>query len=116
MSSPTIGCFLPRAPNPTVSGFPDSIILNALTLRTVADARAIADRAKPGTRVVVIGASFIALEAAAALRHRGVEVYIASVEEVPLERVFGAELGRHLQALHESNGVRFHLSSVLGEL
>ena len=86
---------------------------NALTLRTVADARAIADRAKPGTRAVVIGASFIALEAAAALRHRGVEVYIASVEEVPLERVFGAELGRHLQALHESNGVRFHLSSVL---
>jgi apoptosis-inducing factor 3 len=86
---------------------------NVLTLRTVADARAIAERAKGGSRAVIIGASFIALEAAAALRHRGVEVDIVSVEEVPLERVFGAEVGRHLQQLHESNGVRFHLSSVL---
>src|SRR6185312_1168655 len=87
--------------------------LKALTLRTVADASAIANKAKPCAKAVVIGASFIALEAAAALRHRGVEVDVASVEEVPLERVFGKEVGRHLQRLHESNGVRFHLSSVL---
>jgi NADPH-dependent 2,4-dienoyl-CoA reductase/sulfur reductase-like enzyme/nitrite reductase/ring-hydroxylating ferredoxin subunit len=86
---------------------------NVFTLRTVADARAIAGRAKAGAKAVVIGASFIALEAAAALRHRAVEVDIASVEEVPLERVFGKELGRHLQQLHEANGVRFRLSSVL---
>ena len=86
---------------------------NVLTLRSVADARAIAAKASPGARAVVVGASFIALEAAAALRHRGVEVDIVSVEEVPLERVFGAELGRHLQKLHESNGVHFHLSAVL---
>jgi len=86
---------------------------NVLTLRTVADARAIAERAKAAARAVVVGASFIALEAAAALRHRGVEVDIVSVEEVPLERVFGAELGKHIQRLHETNGVRFRLSSVL---
>jgi len=86
---------------------------NVLTLRTVGDARTIADKARAGSKVVVIGASFIALEAAAALRHRGVAVDIASVEEVPLERVFGKEVGGHLQRLHESNGVRFHLSSVL---
>ena len=86
---------------------------NVFTLRTVGDARAIAHRAKAGAKAVVIGASFIALEAAAALRHREVEVDIASVEEVPLERVFGKELGRQLQQLHEANAVRFHLSSVL---
>ena len=86
---------------------------NAHTLRTVADARAIAEQAKEGTSAVIIGASFIALEAAAALRHRGVEVDIVSVEEVPLDRVFGKELGQQLQALHERNGVRFHLSSVV---
>ena len=86
---------------------------SVLTLRTVTDARRVAERAKSGAKAVVIGASFIALEASAALRHRGVEVDIASVEEVPLERVFGKELGRHLQQLHESNGIRFHLSSVL---
>ena len=86
---------------------------NVLTLRTVADARAIAEKATPGSRAAVIGASFIALEAAAALRHRGVGVDIVSVEEVPLEHVFGTELGKHLQQLHESNGVRFHLNSVI---
>ena len=86
---------------------------NAHTLRTVADARAIADQAKTGARAAIIGASFIALEAAASLRQRGVEASIVSVEEVPLDRVFGSELGRQLQALHERNGVRFHLSSVV---
>lgn len=86
---------------------------NVHTLRTVADARAIAAAAKPGTRAVIIGASFIALETAASLRHRSVEVDIVSVEEVPLEHVFGAELGRDMQGLHERNGVRFHLNTVV---
>lgn len=86
---------------------------NVLTLRSVADARAISQKAQSGARAVVVGASFIALEAAAALSHRGVQVDIVSVEEVPLEHVFGTELGRHMQQLHELNGVRFHLSSVV---
>jgi len=93
-----------------VPGFDRS---NVFTLRIVADARAIAEQAKPGARAVIIGASFIALEAAAALRRRNVEVDIVSVEEVPLDRVFGTEVGKQLQALHERNGVRFHLSSVV---
>jgi NADPH-dependent 2,4-dienoyl-CoA reductase/sulfur reductase-like enzyme/nitrite reductase/ring-hydroxylating ferredoxin subunit len=86
---------------------------NAFTLRTVADARAIGQQARPGARAVVIGASFIGLEAAAALRQRGVEVDVVSVEEVPLEHVFGNELGREIQRLHERNGVRFHLNAVV---
>ena len=98
---------------PNQLGVPGFDRPNAYTLRTVADARAIGDRAKSGTKAVIIGASFIALEAAAALRHRGVEVDIVSVEEVPLDRVFGKEVGQQLQALHERNGVRFHLSSVV---
>ena len=83
------------------------------TLRTVSDAKAIGDLARPGSRAVVVGASFIGLEAAAALRQRGVSVDVVSVEEVPLEHVFGKELGQQIQALHESKGVRFHLSSVV---
>ena len=86
---------------------------NVFTLRTVADARAIGEHACEGSRAVIIGASFIGLEAAAALRQRKVGIDVVSVEEVPLEHVFGAELGREIQALHERNGVRFHLSSVV---
>lgn len=88
---------------------------NVYTLRTVADARAIAGQAKPGARAVIIGASFIGLEAAAALRQRKVEVDIISVEEIPLEHVFGKDVGLQLQQLHESNGVRFHFNRLVAD-
>src|SRR5262249_4598205 len=44
------------------------------TLRSLADSRAIIDAAKRAKRAVVIGASFIGLEAAASLRTRNLEV------------------------------------------
>jgi NADPH-dependent 2,4-dienoyl-CoA reductase/sulfur reductase-like enzyme/nitrite reductase/ring-hydroxylating ferredoxin subunit len=82
------------------------------TLRTMADARAIIEQAKEGARAVIVGASFIAMEAAAALRTRKVEVDIVSVEHVPFDRVFGIALGEHIKKKHETNGVRFHLGCV----
>jgi len=82
---------------------------NVFTLRSLSDARAIIGQAKAGTRAVIIGSSFIGLEAAAALRKRGVTVDVVSPEHVPFERVFGAELGELFKTLHEDNGVRFHL-------
>ena len=81
------------------------------TLRSISDARAIAQRAKAGSRAVIIGASFIAMEAAAALRARKVEVDIVSVEHVPFDRIFGVALGEYIQKIHEREGVRFHLGS-----
>jgi NADPH-dependent 2,4-dienoyl-CoA reductase/sulfur reductase-like enzyme/nitrite reductase/ring-hydroxylating ferredoxin subunit len=82
---------------------------NVHTLRSLADARAIADAAAKGTRAAIIGSSFIGLESAASLRQRGVEVEIVAPSKVPFEAVFGAELGGYLQRLHEGHGVRFHL-------
>jgi NADPH-dependent 2,4-dienoyl-CoA reductase/sulfur reductase-like enzyme/nitrite reductase/ring-hydroxylating ferredoxin subunit len=78
-------------------------------LRTLADSRAIVERAAGAGRAVVIGASFIGLEVAASLRHRGLEIDVVAPEEVPLERVFGGEIGGAVRRLHEEHGVRFHL-------
>ncbi|HEY8076991.1 MAG TPA: FAD-dependent oxidoreductase, partial [Labilithrix sp.] len=80
-------------------------------LRTLADSRAIIETAKASKRAVVIGASFIGLEAAASLVARGVEVHVVGPEKTPLARVLGEELGARIKAIHESKGVKFHLGT-----
>jgi NADPH-dependent 2,4-dienoyl-CoA reductase/sulfur reductase-like enzyme/nitrite reductase/ring-hydroxylating ferredoxin subunit len=78
-------------------------------LRTFADSRAIVEKAKGAKRVVVVGASFIGLEVAASLRKRGLAVDVVARDSVPLERVMGKEVGAFVKALHEEQGVVFHL-------
>jgi NADPH-dependent 2,4-dienoyl-CoA reductase/sulfur reductase-like enzyme/nitrite reductase/ring-hydroxylating ferredoxin subunit len=85
------------------------------TLRSLADCRAIIDATKGAKRAVVIGASFIGLEAAAALRSREIEVHVVAPERRPMERILGPDMGDFVRHLHEEHGVIFHLGdSVAG--
>ena len=82
---------------------------NVFVLRSWADSDALIEAAKGARAVAVVGASFIGLEAAAAMRTRGLDVCVIAPESLPLETKLGAEVGRFLQGLHETHGVRFHL-------
>jgi NADPH-dependent 2,4-dienoyl-CoA reductase/sulfur reductase-like enzyme len=85
-------------------------------LRSVADSRAIIKAAGGAKRALVIGASFIGLEVAASLRARKIEVHVVAPEERPMQKVLGPEMGDFIRALHEENGVTFHLEDTVEKL
>lgn len=81
------------------------------TLRSLRDCRRILAHITPGARVVVVGGSFIAMEAAASLRARGISVDVIAPEAHPLEKVFGRQLSDLVVEAHVRKGVRLHLGS-----
>jgi NADPH-dependent 2,4-dienoyl-CoA reductase/sulfur reductase-like enzyme/nitrite reductase/ring-hydroxylating ferredoxin subunit len=85
-------------------------------LRSFADSQAIVAAAASAKRVLVVGASFIGLEVAAALRHRGIEVHVVGPARVLFERVLGAALGTLVREVHESNDVFFHLGTPVASI
>jgi NADPH-dependent 2,4-dienoyl-CoA reductase/sulfur reductase-like enzyme len=85
-------------------------------LRSLADCRAIIASADGARRAIVIGASFIGLEAAAALRARDIEVHVAAPEQRPMERILGADMGDFVRKLHEEQGVIFHLGDTVAAI
>ncbi|WP_192259807.1 FAD-dependent oxidoreductase [Mesorhizobium caraganae] len=79
------------------------------TLRSFADCNAIIEQARIARSAVVLGASFIGLEVAAALRSRNIDVDVVAPGKRPMERVLGSQMGDFIRALHEEHGVVFHL-------
>jgi len=100
--------FAPGA-EPRRLSIPGADLPHVLTLRSLADSKAIIERAKPGARVVVVGASFIGLEVAASLRQREITVDVVAPDQAPLGAILGPELAALVKGLHEQKGVRFHL-------
>jgi apoptosis-inducing factor 3 len=82
-------------------------------LRSLSDSRAIIANANAARTAVVIGASFIGLEVAAALRTRNLDVHVVAPERRPLERILGSEFGDFIRELHQEHGVVFHMEDTV---
>jgi len=94
---------------PRVLSLPGFELPNVLALRSLADARSIIAAAANARSVALVGAGFIGMEAAAALRARGLDVHVVAPDAVPMGRVLGLELGAFVTGLHRDQGVVFHL-------
>jgi NADPH-dependent 2,4-dienoyl-CoA reductase/sulfur reductase-like enzyme len=90
---------------------PGNELENVFVLRSFDDADSIIAAAKDAKRAVVIGASFICMEAAFSLRERGLSVTVVAPDKFPFEKTLGPEIGKLFQRVHESKGVEFRLGS-----
>jgi 3-phenylpropionate/trans-cinnamate dioxygenase ferredoxin reductase component len=96
-------------------GVPGEHLGNVLTLRDIDDAARVAARLDAGGPLVIVGAGFIGLEAAAVARARGLDVTVVELLPVPLLAVLGADAGGRVRRLHEDRGVRFRLGATVAE-
>ncbi|WP_223652786.1 FAD-dependent oxidoreductase [Hymenobacter psoromatis] len=99
---------LPKLPGHDLKG--------VLPLRTQADADALLAATQDAKQVVIIGSSFIGMEAASSLVGAGRQVTVIAQERVPFERVLGPEIGAMFQKLHEEKGVTFEVGAEVTEL
>ena len=81
----------------------------AYTIRHSVDVQNILKAAAAVRDVVIVGTSFIALEAASALMQMGLHVTVTGVETAPFAKILGEEAAGALMALHERHGTRFRL-------
>jgi NADPH-dependent 2,4-dienoyl-CoA reductase/sulfur reductase-like enzyme/nitrite reductase/ring-hydroxylating ferredoxin subunit len=92
---------------------PGADLMHVSYLRSRSDCHTIIAKAGKAKRIVVVGASFIAMEVASALIQRKLEIHIVAPEELPMATVLGPQVGEYLRRLHERNGVVFHLQQTV---
>ncbi|MET0626391.1 MAG: FAD-dependent oxidoreductase [Pyrinomonadaceae bacterium] len=99
--------------SPRRLNIPGSDLRNVCLLRSFSDADAVVETARRSKHCVVVGASFIGMEAAASLRARGLDVTVVAPSREPFESTLGPEVGALFRRAHEEQGVKFKLGSIV---
>ena len=95
---------------------PGADLGNVLYLRTLAESEELRAAFSPAARVVIIGAGWIGLEAAAAARQAGSSVTIIEPQPTALYSAVGPEIGEKFADLHRAHGVVFRFGESSTEL
>ncbi|MGO9134014.1 MAG: FAD-dependent oxidoreductase [Methylovirgula sp.] len=96
---------------PSPLDIPGANLPHVHLLRSLADSKMIIERAAEAKSCVVIGASFIGLEAAASLRQRDKSVHVVAPDKIPMARIMGERIGEMVMSIHKGHGVNFHLET-----
>lgn len=99
--------------SPRRLNIPGSDLKHVCLLRGFNDADSLIETAARSKRCVVVGASFIGMEAAASLRARGLDVTVVAPSREPFEATLGPEIGALFRRVHEERGVKFKLNSIV---
>jgi 3-phenylpropionate/trans-cinnamate dioxygenase ferredoxin reductase subunit len=90
---------------------PGSTLDGVLVLRTLADVEKLQPLATEGKRLVVVGAGYIGLEAAAVARQIGLKVTVLEAMDRVLARVTSPVISEFYQDVHRSEGVDVRLNA-----
>jgi NADPH-dependent 2,4-dienoyl-CoA reductase/sulfur reductase-like enzyme len=101
---------------PRTLDVPGAGLANVQYLRSLDDSKAIRQRAEGVKRAVVIGGGFIAMEVAAVLAQKGVEVTMVVREDRVWKQFFSAEMSVFFEGYYTARGVRFSKGATVGAL
>jgi NAD(P)H-nitrite reductase large subunit len=104
------GCYPVRPPLPGID------LPGVHTCWTLADARAIAARAAPGSRVLQIGAGFIGCIIMEALCARGVKLTVVETGDRMVPRMMTVKAGTMIRHWVESKGVTVHVNAAVTQI
>ncbi len=87
---------------------PGAELPHVFSIRHTNDLQRMEPYLRERARAVLIGDSFIAFEAASALRQRGLHVTVIARSKLPFAKKFGEPIAHALLNLHRSQGVTLH--------
>ncbi|WP_322011926.1 NAD(P)/FAD-dependent oxidoreductase [Paraburkholderia sp. J12] len=96
---------------PRALAIPGHDLHGVVALRSLADADVLRERVQPGEKLVVIGAGYIGLEAAAAARQLGHDVTVLEAAPRVLGRVTGEAVSAFYAGEHRAKGVDLRLGA-----
>lgn len=101
---------------PRALPLPGADLRNVFDLRTLVDIDEMRPHMQPGKRLLIVGAGYIGLEAAAAARSLGLEVTVLEMADRVLARVTSPVMSDFYETLHEGHGVTIKTGVRLSEL
>jgi 3-phenylpropionate/trans-cinnamate dioxygenase ferredoxin reductase subunit len=113
---PFDNAILATGAQPRLLSFPGSELGGVLSLRSIADARVIRERAASSKDVVVLGGGFIGLEIAATLSLGGRRVTVVEAQDRLLGRAVAPAISAHVRARLEGLGVRVMTRTTIDRL